>query len=162
MEIERKFQIDSGQMPLSTLKQYPFHRLEQAYLYTAGPVVRIRREDDSYYMTYKSGGTLAHREDNLPLTADAYRHLLTKADGNIISKCRYLVPLPDGLTAEVDVFEGSLNGLIFAEVEFETVEQAKSFVAPSWFGKDVTYDKHYHNSNLSSMTEEEFRQWILQ
>ena len=44
-------------------------------------------------MTYKSGGVaLAHEEANLPLTAEAYEHLLPKSDGIIISKKRYEIP----------------------------------------------------------------------
>ena len=50
MEIERKFLVAA---PPSGYEAFPFHQIEQAYLCT-GPVVRIRREDQSYYLTYKS------------------------------------------------------------------------------------------------------------
>ena len=50
MEIERKFTIKS--LP-ADLDSYPFRIIEQAYLNTA-PVIRIRREDDSFYLTYKA------------------------------------------------------------------------------------------------------------
>ena len=89
MEIERKFLIK--QIP-ADLENYPFHRIEQAYL-NINPVVRVRREDDEYYMTYKGSGMMAREESNLPLTQEAYYHLLLKADGNVISKKRYLIPL---------------------------------------------------------------------
>ena len=52
-------------------------------------------------------------------------------------------------TIELDVFEGELAPLILAEVEFPSEEEANSFVAPEWFGEDVTYSNKYHNSNLS-------------
>ena len=54
MEIERKFLISKENLP-ADLNSYPHHRLEQGYLSTA-PVVRIRKEDDNYYLTYKSKG----------------------------------------------------------------------------------------------------------
>ena len=49
MEIERKFLISKENLP-ANLDSYPHHKLEQGYLSTA-PVVRIRKEDDNYYLT---------------------------------------------------------------------------------------------------------------
>ena len=63
MEIERKFTVKS--LP-ADLDSYPFRIIEQAYLNTA-PVIRIRREDDSFYLTYKGKGLMAREEYNLPL-----------------------------------------------------------------------------------------------
>lgn len=145
MEIERKFLINK--MP-SNLEQYKYHIIEQAYLCTE-PVVRVRMQDTDYYLTYKSSGLMAHEEYNLPLTEESYKHLLKKADGNIITKKRYLIPLDDTLTIELDVFKGVKDGLVLAEVEFDTEEQANQFTAPKWFGKDVTFLPEYHNSVMS-------------
>ena len=145
MEIERKFLIDK--LP-ENLDDYSFHIIEQAYLNT-NPVVRVRRSDDEYYLTCKGSGMMAREEYNLPLNAEAYEHLLAKADGNIISKTRYLIPISDELTAEVDVFEKPFAPLVMAEVEFPTIEDAQNFAVPGWFGKEVTFDKNYHNSNMS-------------
>lgn len=145
MEIERKFLI--SEIPFS-LENYKCRKIEQAYLNTE-PVVRIRRDNDDYYLTYKSKGFLEREEYNLPLNAESYNHLRDKADGIIISKKRYEIPLYNKYTIEFDVFEGEYNGLLLAEVEFQTREDAKNFVVPEWFGEDVTYDKRYSNSNLS-------------
>lgn len=90
MEIERKFLIKKDRFP-DNLAQYPCHEIEQGYLCTE-PVVRIRRQDDEYYLTYKSKGFMTREEYNLPLTKDAYLHLKPKADGLVISKTRYLIP----------------------------------------------------------------------
>lgn len=147
MEIEKKFLLKE----LPELEAYESHKIEQAYLCT-DPVVRVRREDQSYYMTYKGKGMMTREEYNLPLNETAYRHLITKADGNVISKTRYLIPLEkNGLVAEVDVFDAPFAPLVMAEVEFETKEQANAFEAPEWFGEEVTYDGRYHNSNMSKM-----------
>ena len=147
MEIERKFLISKENLP-ATLDSYPHHKLEQGYLSTA-PVVRIRKENDNYYLTYKSKGLLAREEYNLPLTKESYEHMRPKADGILISKTRYLIPEKDGLTIELDVFDAPYETLCLAEVEFESIEQAESFVPPVWFGEDVTYSGKYHNSVLS-------------
>ena len=152
MEIERKYLLNKDNIPF-TLKDYPSHVIEQAYLCTE-PVVRVRKEDDNYYMTYKGKGLKVREEYNLPLTAEAYTHLLKKADGNIITKTRYLIPLQNNnlnkdLLIELDVFEGKFEGLYLAEVEFSSEEDADAFAPPDWFGEDVTLDGTYHNSRMS-------------
>ena len=54
-----------------------------------------------------------------------------------------------GLTIELDVFHEDYDGLLLAEVEFESEEQANTYIPPEWFGEDVTYSSAYHNSTLS-------------
>ena len=114
MEIERKFLISKENLP-KNLDSYPHHRLEQGYLSTA-PVVRIRKEDNNYYLTYKSKGLMTREEYNLPLTKESYEHMRPKADGILISKTRYLIPEKNGLTIELDVFDTPYEGLFLAEV----------------------------------------------
>ncbi|MGI6106451.1 MAG: CYTH domain-containing protein [Lachnospiraceae bacterium] len=145
MEIERKFLVKK--LP-ENLDQYPHDRFEQGYLCTS-PVVRVRKEGARYVLTYKGAGLLEREEYNLPLTKESYLHLIGKADGRIITKTRYRIPLRDGLTAELDIFSGDLKGLIVTEVEFPSRETALAFNPPEWFGKDVTMDGRYHNSRLS-------------
>ena len=147
MEIERKFLVK--ELP-ADLEQFQCRQIEQAYLNTK-PVVRIRRSDTEYYLTYKGSGMMAREEYNLPLNEKSYYHLREKADGNIITKTRFLIPLEDGHTAELDIFEGKFAGMLLVEVEFSSIEDANSFVPPKWFGKDVTNDGHYHNSYLSKI-----------
>ena len=145
MEIERKYLINK--LP-DNINEYPFHIIEQAYLCT-NPVVRVRRQDEEYILTYKGDGLLAREEYNLPLNKESYENLLTKADGNVISKKRYLIPLNDHLTIELDQFYKPMNDLLLAEVEFPSLEEANTFVPPEWFGEDVTFDTAYHNSTMS-------------
>lgn len=143
MEIERKFTVKA--MP--DLSSYKFLSLEQGYLST-NPVVRVRKEDDNYYLTYKGSGFIEREEYNLPLNEESYYHLIQKADGTVIAKKRYLIPY-DKYTIELDVFEGKLAPLVIAEVEFDSLSEADSFRPPSWFGEDVTFNPEYSNSNLS-------------
>ena len=144
MEIERKFLVEC--LP-ENLTDYPKKRIEQAYLST-DPVVRVRRSDDSYYMTYKGRGLLAREEYDLPLTEEAYNHLLAKADGNRIAKDRWCIPLGP-YTVELDVFDPPFAPLMVAEVEFPSEEAAAAFQPPAWFGQEVTYDPAYTNARLS-------------
>lgn len=145
MEIERKYLIHT--LP-ENLENYPQKRIEQGYLCTS-PVVRIRRQNDEYFLTYKSKGLMSREEYNLPLTKEAYEHLKPKADGYLISKVRYLLPLDDTHTIELDVFDAPFAPLYLAEVEFATLEEAQNFTPPDWFGEDVTFDINYHNSAMS-------------
>lgn len=145
MEIERKYLVDT--LP-EHLEQYPCKKIEQGYL-SVNPVVRIRRSNDSYVLTYKGNGLMVREEYNLPLTKEAFAHLRTKIDGRLIQKRRYLIPYQEKYTIELDIFEGSLAPLLLAEVEFETEDEANNFIPPEWFGEDVTFTAKYHNSVLS-------------
>lgn len=145
MEIERKYLVK--EIPVN-LDQYESQKIAQGYLCTE-PVIRIRRSNNDYYMTYKGDGLMVREEYNLPLTEEAYTHLRPKIDGLLIAKTRYLIPLNDKLTAELDIFEEDLKGLVIVEVEFDSVEEANAFSAPDWFGEDVTNSGKYHNSYLS-------------
>ena len=88
MEIERKFLVSA--LP-ENLEQYPCHEIQQAYIST-DPVLRLRRWDDDYILTYKGPGLLAREEHEFPLTRQAYEHLLTKTEGTPITKRRYCIP----------------------------------------------------------------------
>ena len=92
---------------------------------------------------------MCREEYNLSLNSESFAHLKKKIDGILIEKKRYLIPLTEKLTIELDVFEGELAPLVLAEVEFETKEEAERFVPPAWFGEDVTFSSKYHNSTLS-------------
>lgn len=155
MEIERKY------LPLALpkgLDRYPHKRLIQGYI-SREPVIRIRsietldnsKEADRYVLTVKSIGLAVRQEYELDLTRSQFDSLSKKVEGHLIQKVRYVIPLDKGLKAELDLFESGcrIEGLQMVEVEFPSVEAMEAFVPPAWFGKDVTEDYHYHNSNLS-------------
>lgn len=145
MEIERKYLVKY--LP-EKLEEYEQKHIAQGYLCT-NPVLRIRRSNDAYFLTYKGPGLMAREEHEFPLSAEAFEHMLPKVDGVLIEKIRYMIPLDEKHTAELDVFQGVLAPLRLVEVEFESIEDAENFVAPEWFGDDVTNSGEYHNSNLS-------------
>jgi len=157
MEIERKFTIKD--LP-EDLGSYENKKIIQAYL-SREPVVRVRRSNDKYIMTYKGSGMIAREEYNLPLTKESFEHLLSKADGNVISKTRYLIPVKeprfrDGydhsgvmLTIELDVFDEPMAPLIMAEIEFPDMESAEAYIPEDWFLEDVSEDPRYHNVNMA-------------
>ena len=145
MEIERKFLLAS--LP-GGASQYESSEIEQAYI-SVDPTIRLRRRNDNYYLTVKKNGLLAREEMELSITKSQFDHLWKKIETNVIHKTRFLVPLQGGLTAEADVYHGVLSGLMTVEVEFESIEQAKQFNPPDWFGADVSDDPRYSNSSLA-------------
>lgn len=145
MEIERKFLVKS--LP-ENLDSYEQKHISQGYLCT-NPVVRIRRSNEEYFLTYKGKGLMAREEYEFSLSAEAFEHMLPKIDGILINKIRYLIPLDETHTAELDIFQGTLAPLRLVEVEFASIEEAENFAAPDWFGDDVTNLGEYHNSRLS-------------
>lgn len=155
MEIEKKFTIKH--LP-ENLEQYECIHMEQGYLCTK-PVVRIRQANDRYILTYKGKtginesqiGTKVCNEVELPLNQSAFLHLKEKIDGRMIEKDRYIIPIQDGLIAELDVFHGYLEGLCFAEVEFSSIEESQEFQLPDWFAEDVSLDIRYANHYLSKI-----------
>ena len=145
IEIERKFLVKEIPDKLDTFERID---MTQGYLNT-NPVVRIRKENDDYVLTYKGSGLLSRSEYNLPLNEESFNHLIKKCDGIIISKSRYKISLKNNLIAELDIFKGDLDSLKLVEVEFNSVEEADNFTPPEWFGEDVTTDGRYHNSYIS-------------
>lgn len=146
MEIERKYLVK--EVPES-LEQFPCRYIEQGYLST-NPVVRIRKDNEKYELTYKGKGQMVREEHNLPLTQESYEHLKGKIDGRLIVKKRYMIPYQT-YTIELDIFENELAPLVLAEVEFSSEEEANQFTPPTWFEEDVTFSRLYHNSFLSQI-----------
>lgn len=149
MEIERKYLVK--RLP-EHLESYPHTEIEQGYLCTS-PTVRIRRMGDVFWLTIKEkqeahSTALYNREEEFRLDNAKYEHLKAKCDGRMVLKTRYRIPV-DGLTAELDVFHGSHEGLKLVEVEFPTIEAANSFIAPDWFCEEVSQDCRYRNSYLA-------------
>lgn len=157
MEIERKF-IPKN-LPVQ-LNDCDCILIEQAYIST-NPVIRIRKKvlhpaqasgtDARYVLTVKSPGMMARQEFELAISEEAYTGLLSKVSGNVITKRRYLIPLEDALTLELDVFDNIFGGLTIGEIEFPDEETAKKYTPPAYLAEEVTYDARFHNSTLSAM-----------
>jgi CYTH domain-containing protein len=147
IEIERKFLVTSlGYRKVATSKK----RIVQGFLNTHPErTVRIRVKSDTGYLTIKgksneTGTTRYEWEQEIPL-ADAEK-LLKLCEQGTIEKIRYEVPF-DNHMFEIDEFYGENEGLILAEVELQSENEA--FKKPSWLGKEVTGNIKFYNSQLS-------------
>lgn len=149
-EIERKFLITEP--PEGTFDSY---KIDQGYLQINedGSEVRIRRKlksdgTEQYIRTEKSGGDKTRTEIETEISKEEFEAQWQKTEGLRVEKRRFAIPLGDVLI-EMDVYEGSLEGLLVAEVEFPSEEASNIFVVPAWFGQEVTTDKAYKNKNLA-------------
>jgi CYTH domain-containing protein len=148
LEIERKFLVD--RVP-ADLGAYPSTRIEQGYLaITDDAEVRLRRAGPKTVLTIKSSGDRERVEEELELDPDRFATLWPLTAERRLEKTRYAIPIDDDHTIELDVYEGDLQGLVIAEVEFETADAASAFVAPSWFGREVTEERGYKNQRLAT------------
>ncbi len=145
VEIERKFLVRSA--PANAGSPVA---IRQGYL-AIGPdaEVRVRDAGGSATLTVKSGAGLARTETEVPLTSEQFAALWPVTEGRRVEKKRSVVPVGD-LAAELDRYEGNLDGLEVVEVEFDSVGAAAGFVAPEWFGREVTGDASYKNASLAA------------
>ena len=143
-EIERKFLVKSKDWRVpGTGTPY-----RQGYLSTVPErTVRVRLIRDKGYLTIKGisvGATRAEYEYEIP-AGEASEMLDKLCERPLIEKTRYRVEY-QGLTWEIDEFDGDNAGLIIAEVELDEEDQA--VMLPDWVGKEVTDDRRYYNANL--------------
>jgi CYTH domain-containing protein len=147
IEIERKFLVTSDAFLREAVNSY---RISQGYLNTHPErTVRVRLKDQKGFITIKGksnaeGTTRSEWEYAIP-KMDA-KELLKVCEPVIIEKVRYEIPYEDHMF-EVDVFLGSHQGLVIAEIELSDADE--SFPKPEWLGEEVTGDNKYYNAFLS-------------
>jgi adenylate cyclase len=130
--------------------------IEQHYLSASPDPLRIRGTDGAAFeltkkVTLDAADTTRKDEINVPLTADEFAELRTLSKRSL-TKSRHLLPLPDGRTAEVDVFHGPLEGFVKVEVEFPDEASRAAFTPPTWFGREVSSEKWAKNSRLAELS----------
>ncbi|MCW2954657.1 MAG: adenylate cyclase [Conexibacter sp.] len=146
-EIERKFLLPR---PPAQLDRFPATRIEQGYLAITDEVeVRVRRRDRQATLTVKSTGGGTRVEEELEIDARRFAALWPLTEGRRVVKVRHELPAGDGLTIELDVYEGALAGLVTAEVEFAGETDSAAYEPPDWLGTDVTEDVRFKNRTLA-------------
>jgi adenylate cyclase len=147
LEIERKYRLSD--LP-SWVEDCRSEEIEQGYLALArdGTEVRLRRRGGQLLLTAKVGTGETRIEEEIELEGDQFDALWPLTEGRRTRKTRYLVPY-EGLSLEVDVFKGDLEGMRLAEVEFGSEEASAKFEPRLWLGVDVTGDERYTNESLA-------------
>ena len=144
MEIERKWMVNGWPEGLEMREEYA---MRQGYL-TVRPTVRIREESSSdgttaYVLCFKSGSGIARKEIELNIPQDTFRELEDMIGLPLIPKVRRTYMLPDGLFLEVNhVDEGQPSEFWYAEIEYNSIEEARAWSAPEslaeYLADDVT------------------------
>jgi adenylate cyclase len=146
-EIERKFLLEKSP---NGLRDCPAERIEQGYLAIAEQdEVRLRRADERRLLTAKRGAGEVREEVEVGLGEEPFEALWPLTEGRRLEKIRYRVPLEGGLSAEVDVYGGALEGLEVAEVEFDSAAASRNFQPPAWLGREITGESRYANQSLA-------------
>ena len=146
MEVERKFLVADP----PALDGAVGDEIEQGYLATGSDgEVRLRRKGGRHLLTAKRGLGLAREEAEIEIDGERFEELWPLTAGRRLHKRRHALPHGD-LTIEIDLYEGDLAGLVVAEVEFPSEEDARAFDPPDWLGEEVTGDRRYLNETLAT------------
>jgi CYTH domain-containing protein len=154
LEIERKFLVKNDDFKKASYQQ---KTIKQGYLCNhQSNTVRVRIADETGFLTIKgpsneSGTTRFEWEKEID--KNEAEELLLLCEPSIIDKTRYLVK-NHHLVFEVDVFYGDNLGLLIAEIELSSEDEA--FDKPAWLGKEVTGIEKYYNSKMSKNP---FKNW---
>jgi adenylate cyclase len=146
VEIERKFLVghDAPELDLSTAAT-----LRQGYLIVADSgEARVRDADGRYTLTVKTGAGLVRGEYEIELSSAQFETVWPATAARRVEKRRFRLPV-GARVAELDVYAGALAGLVTVEVEFATVDDARRFAVPAWFGPEVTGVAGYSNAELA-------------
>ena len=155
LEIENKYLLSHKKAVdfIKTLTNYSTKDIKQIYFaYSTKSTKRVRKVDDKYILTVKKGDGKVREEYKKEITKKRYKKFKKKKIGRVIKKRRYVFEL-DGYTYELDIFKGSLKGLAYLEVEFNSIEKMKNFTLPESLQKivkkDVSGDRRYTNAFLA-------------
>ena len=146
MEVERKFLVPEP----PDLDGTESDEIEQGYLAVgADGEVRLRHRGDDLVLTAKRGSGLAREEAEIELDSANFEQLWPLTEGRRLRKRRHVIPHGD-LKIELDVYEEELGGLLVAEVEFPSEDEAGDFQPPDWIGEEVTGEERYLNETLAT------------
>ena len=147
-EIERKFLLSYLPFSLDNLK---CDKIIQGYLNIKEKEVRIRAVNgNKFCLTEKYGNGIKRDEFEKEISKEEFLNYLKHLRGNLIKKKRYYIDIGGPKPAELDVYFENLKGLKTIEIEFNSLEESNNFIAPSWFGKEVTFNSAYKNKALAT------------
>jgi adenylate cyclase len=146
VEIERKFVLPEIPAKASGA---PSDRIDQGYLAVCDEVeVRIRRIGERTVLTVKRGAGERRLEEEVDIPRAGFEALWPLTEGRRVEKERFRLG-GGGNGVELDVYRGALDGLVVAEIEFDSDEASEKFDPPAWLGREVTGDERFANQRLA-------------
>ncbi|MBN2662485.1 MAG: hypothetical protein JXR68_02445 [Bacteroidales bacterium] len=147
-EIERKFLLEAIPKDIYIVEKI---NIEQYYLCSDnGFVTRIRKIDEVYNVGFKTGSGLERLEKEILISENDFNDLKKMKIERKIRKFRHICKI-DEYKIEIDEFRDNLQGLLVAEVEFLSLNDAENFTPLSWFGIELTNDMRFTNAQLSKL-----------
>ncbi len=160
IERERRFLIDQFPTAANVVR---IRRISDRYL--DGTSLRLREQSDD------DGPTVFKLTQKIPLRASGAQQgfitnlYLTQSEAQVLaqlpakslSKTRHSVP-PFG----IDVFEGTLEGLILAEAEFDSPAEAAALTLPAFILQEVTADDRFTGGQLVHASRWEVETWLVE
>ncbi len=157
LEIEKTFLVKKIPTDLAKFESF---KIKQGYISTDDSVIRVRSKGNKFELTKKwrinPSDHRRQEEINVSLTEGEFKKLWQLVD-KFVEKTRYLIPLDKGLTAELDIFEGLMEGHAVVEVEFKNEREMDSFKKPDWFGEDISQDDVGSSNFLSGKSFEQIK-----
>jgi len=161
VELERTFLIKN--IP-DGLKNCEFKEIIDLYIPESDehPKLRIRKSGEKFEITKKIPLDLndpsRQKEETIPLLEEEFK-VLNKLPGKRIRKLRYYYDY-NGRTAEVDVFQDSLLGLVVADFEFKNIEEKNTFEMPGFCLIDVTSEKFIAGGMICGKKYEDIEKYL--
>lgn len=158
LEIERKFLVRKGGDYKTTA--FSCSHIQQGYIPAEGATVRIRRRDDKAYLTIKGkpvDNDITRYEFEKEISLEEAAALFMLCRGGLIDKHRYLVK-SGAHVFEVDEFHGDNEGLVVAEIELASADEA--YDKPGFIGPEVSLNKHFRNAYMISHPYSEWRELV--
>lgn len=151
-EIERKFMIQ--EMP--NLKGIQPIHYERYFLQRGDSIEeRIQRKGDLFEREKKITISPVESRKKKEIISEAeFNSLKVLAPASLI-RDSYLLPIEPEVS--IKIYGGAYTGLVRAEVEFRTLEEAKSFIPFKWMGKEITDSPLGRDSALLDLKQEDFR-----
>lgn len=146
-EIERKFLIK--EIPMD-IEQFPHKNIIQGYFNdpTTGKSIRVRHIGNEYKVTRKKWHGLVREEIEADISKEEFDQFWFQVENHFIEKTRYYIP-HEWLTIELDVYK-NLESFKTAEIEFTSKRDAKKFIAPEWFGEELTKMREASNGYIAN------------
>lgn len=155
MEIERKFLVHN--LPdLSGLSAIPYER----YYLKADPEFedRVQRVGSIYERETKvRKSELERTSHKTEISQEEFERLRTQASSAII-RDSYLISEQPEVT--IKIYHGQYEGLVRAEVEFNSVEEARAYTTEEWMGEEITESPLGRDSQLLQLSQQEFRKLL--
>lgn len=157
MEIERKFLVK--ELPdLSAIKPIRYER----YFLSSDAVLqeRIQRKGEKYEIETKRvveglGGVMVSKKQKSSLTKEQFEDLKQGKEDRGIVRDSYNISLNPNIS--IKIYHDKYKGLVRAEVEFISEEDAKRYIPESWMGKEITSNPLGMDAKLVELTEKEFQ-----